>query len=80
MNANIDSLVGSILAPHPAATFPTISAKVSSLSGPPPHKNNFKSYDDEWAAFLAQSSLKKTRAGTNYEIPETLPRVWNNPQ
>ena len=33
----------------------------------------------EWAAFLAESTLKKTRPGINHDEREPLPRVWNTP-
>ena len=46
----------------------------------PLHNTGFKSYDEEWAAFLAESSIRKTQSGINHEVPETLPRVWNHPR
>ena len=35
-------------------------------------------YNEEWAAFLAANSRKKSNAATWLE-PEILPRVWNTP-
>jgi len=39
----------------------------------------FNSYDEEWAAFLAASSRRKSRPGFNHADSEPLPRVWNCP-
>ena len=72
MNSNIHSLADLVL--------PTLPTRISSPSHPKQHTTWFSSYDEEWAAFLAESSLKKTRPGINHEIPETLPRVWNSPR
>lgn len=79
MNANLDQLTvtGSTIDPfaRPSANLPGSSATLL----PSRDKNGFRSYDEEWAAFLAESSIKKSRPGINNEVPEALPRVWNNP-
>ena len=79
MNANTDQLAGQAPATDSPAKTSTIPSKVSSVDPPARRKTWFNSYDEEWAAFLAESSLKKTRPGINNDAPETLPRVWNSP-
>ena len=65
-------------ADSPAKTY-TKFHKVSAV-GPPARRTTwFTSYDEEWAAFLAESSLRKSHPGINNEAPEVLPRVWNCP-
>ncbi len=53
--------------------------KVASGGAPARRKTWFSSYDEEWAAFLAESAIKKSRPGITSADPETLPRVWNSP-
>ena len=80
MNAIPEPLAGPRLkADAPAKTYPKFH-KVSAVSPPAKRTTWFNSYDEEWAAFLAESSLKKSHPGINNEAPETLPRVWNCPQ
>ena len=79
MKAIPDQLAGPRLrADSPAKTY-TKFHKVSSVSPPARRTTWFNSYDEEWAAFLAESSLKKSHSGINNESPEALPRVWNCP-
>jgi hypothetical protein len=54
--------------------------KASNVGPPAKRKTWFNSYDEEWAAFLAENSLKKSRPGINSADPEALPRVWNIPR
>ena len=77
MKPNQDQLAG-IRNSLPARTSAK-NLKVSSVDPPAIHRTWLTSYDEEWAAFLAESSLKKTRPGINNDEPEPLPRVWNTP-
>lgn len=79
MNANIDHFSSQGSA---TASFGSTSATLAvPFSQPLPSrdKNGFRTYDEEWAAFLAERSIRKSRPGINNEVPEALPRVWNNP-
>lgn len=79
MNADPDQLAGPR---HKANSLGKPSSKTEKAAPVDPldsRKTWFKNYDEEWAAFLAESSLKKTRSGLGNSNPETLPRVWNCP-
>jgi hypothetical protein len=79
MKANPDQPTGTrIKAAPPAKTFASFH-KVSVVDPPVRRKTWFNSYDEEWAAFLAEKSIKKVRPGINSDDPEPLPRVWNSP-
>ncbi len=79
MNANPDQLAGS----RSPAGLPAKSAKnisqVSFVSPPATRLTWFSSYEEEWAAFLTVSSMKKTRPALSNGYSEALPRVWNIP-
>ncbi len=79
MNANPDQPVGPRLKAAPTAKTRTKSPKAPNVGPPAKRKTWFNSYDEEWAAFLAKSSMTKSRPGINSEDPEALPRVWNIP-
>lgn len=79
MKATPDQSAGPRLKAAPAAKNRSKIHKASSVGPPARRKTWFNSYDEEWAAFLAQSSIKKSRPGIHGEEPETLPRVWNIP-
>ena len=79
MKATPDPSAGPRLKAAPAAKIHPKFHKASSVGSPASRKTWFKSYDEEWAAFLAQSSSKKSRPGIHNEEPEALPRVWNIP-
>jgi hypothetical protein len=79
MNANPDQLAAPRLKADSSAETYQKSHKVSSVGPPASRKAWFNNYDEEWAAFLAKSALKKSHPGINNEDPETLPRVWNSP-
>jgi hypothetical protein len=53
--------------------------KVSHVDPPVKRKTWFSSYNEEWAAFLAEKSRMKSRPGLSESEPELLPRVWNCP-
>lgn len=79
MKANPDQPAGPRLkAGSPARMQPKIH-KATDVGPPARRQTWFNSYDEEWAAFLTESSIKKCRPGINNEDPETLPRVWNIP-
>ena len=78
MKANKDQLAG----PRPTSSLPAKTfkhQKVSSVDPPATRKSWLNSYDEEWAVFLAEKSMKKSRPGFNNDEPEPLPRVWNSP-
>ncbi len=79
MNANPDQPVDGL----PQGTSPALRKleipKVAPVDSPATRKTWYHSYDEEWADFLAKSSMKKSRPGINHEEAEPLPRVWNSP-
>ena len=79
MKANPDQLAGPRLKAASAAKLSTNIHKASAVGPPARRKTWFNSYDEEWAAFLAEKSINKSRPGINSEDPEALPRVWNIP-
>lgn len=79
MKANPDQPAGPRLKAALAAKSYTKSSKASAIGPPARRKTWFNSYDEEWAAFLAESSIKKSRSGLSSGVPESLPRVWNMP-
>lgn len=79
MNANPDQPVAPRLKAAPAAKMNPKFHKAATVSPPARRKTWFNSYDEEWAAFLAENSIKKSRPGIHSEDPEALPRVWNIP-
>ncbi|MES2920648.1 MAG: hypothetical protein V4819_03835 [Verrucomicrobiota bacterium] len=79
MKANPDQPAGPRLKAAPTAKHYTKSHKASAVGPPARRKTWFSSYDEEWAAFLAESAMRKSRPGINSEDPEALPRVWNIP-
>lgn len=56
------------------------SHQIPAVSPPERHVSWFSNYDEEWAAFVNEHSISKTRPGINNEEPEPLPRVWNCPR
>jgi hypothetical protein len=80
MKANPDQPAGArVNVAAPAGTHKNLH-KVVAVDPPVKRKTWFNSYDEEWAAFLAAESMKKSRPGFNSNEPELLPRVWNCPQ
>ena len=79
MKANPDQLAGTRLKADPPATPHSKFHKASSVAPAARCTTWFNSYDEEWAALLAESSLKKSHPGLKNNDPETLPRVWNSP-
>lgn len=79
MKANPDQPAGPRLKAASPAKLYTKSHKASAVGPPARRKTWFNSYDEEWAAFLAEKSIRKSRPGINGEDPEALPRVWNIP-
>ncbi|MBK1814289.1 hypothetical protein JIN84_01530 [Luteolibacter yonseiensis] len=79
MNATFDQQAASRgLAYHPATPSP-IHSHESPVDPPKPHNTWFSSYDEEWAAFLAEKSRRKSSATPHPDGFEVLPRVWNSP-
>lgn len=79
MKANPDQPAGPRLKAAPPAKLHPKSHKASAVGPPARRKTWFNSYDEEWAAFLAEKTIRKSRPGINAEVPEALPRVWNMP-
>lgn len=79
MNVNPYQLVAPRHKVSPPGKSFSKSEKADSANPPEIHEAWFQNYDEEWAMFLAESSLKKTRPGLGNCNPETLPRVWNCP-
>jgi len=79
MKANPDPLAGPRLKAAPTANTNTKFHKASNVATPARRKTWFNSYDEEWAAFFAANSIRKSRPGIHGEDPEALPRVWNIP-
>jgi hypothetical protein len=79
MNADPDQLAAPRYKINPSGKPSSKPEKAVPVDPPEPHTTWFKNYDEEWAAFLAESSLKKTHPGLGNCDPETLPRVWNCP-
>jgi hypothetical protein len=79
MKATPDQPAGPRLKTAPAAKSNPKLPKASTVGPPARRKTWFNSYDEEWAAFLAESSIRKSRPGISSEDPEALPRVWNIP-
>jgi hypothetical protein len=79
MNANPDQPVDDRLQAASSTLRKLEKSKASSVDPPATRKTWYHSYDEEWADFLAKSSMKKARPGINHEEPEPLPRVWNAP-
>ncbi|HEX7261175.1 MAG TPA: hypothetical protein VF258_05115 [Luteolibacter sp.] len=79
MNADPDQLASPRQKANPPGKPSSKPEKAAPAARPEPHKTWCQSYDEEWAAFFAESSLKKTRSGLGNSDPETLPRVWNSP-
>ncbi len=79
MNANPDQLKG--VRPKAAVTGrnQTEFAQVFNVDPPAQRKTWYKDYDEEWAVFLAEKSLGKSKSDLNNDDPEMLPRVWNSP-
>jgi hypothetical protein len=46
---------------------------------PERHFGWFSSYNEEWAAFVQQQSVHRTRSGFDHNDPVPRPRVWNCP-
>lgn len=79
MKATPDQPAGPRLKAAPTAKIHPKFPKASIVGPPARRKTWFNSYDEEWAAFLAECSINKSRPGLNSEDPEALPRVWNIP-
>jgi len=79
MNTDTDQLEGRRFKANPLGKTSSKPEKAAPVDPPETHKTWCKNYDEEWAAFLAESSLKKTHPGLGNTNPETLPRVWNCP-
>jgi len=79
MNANPDQLKGTRPKAGPTGRNQTEFTKVFNVDPPAQRKTWFKDYDEEWAAFLTEKSLGKSKPGLNKADSETLPRVWNSP-
>jgi hypothetical protein len=79
MKAIPDRPAGARIPIAPPAGKRTDPRKVSQVDPPVKRKTWFSSYNEEWAAFLAEKSKMKSRPGLNESEPELLPRVWNCP-
>lgn len=80
MNANPDQKTDAGRVTGNPARSASGTFKIPSVDPPSARNSWFNSYDEEWASFLASSSMmKKISPGINHDEAEALPRVWNTP-
>lgn len=79
MKTNDDQLAHGCVMPPTKGQSESGVQWIPPVAAPERHDNWFKSYDEEWEAFVEEHAIHKTRPGINGEEPEPLPRVWNCP-
>ncbi len=75
MNANIDQHADQSQRHPPATKTPMVTP----VDPPMLSKAWFSSYDEEWAAFLAENSLRKSPLWIKHNDEDSPPCVWNMP-
>ena len=79
MKTNSDQLPDGRIVPSPHGQSEPEFQWLPAVNPPERHNSWFKSYDEEWEAFVEEHSILKNRPGINSDEPEPLPRVWNCP-